>query len=86
MGKVSETSLKSIIKWWIRNVDKRKNISMSRIFAEIDEITVTAYKRKYSPESIYRRFREAKIELVGDYQFKKVQKKSAEDWFRIVKI
>lgn len=85
MGKVSETSLKSIIKWWIGNVDKRKNISMSRIFDEIDEITIIVYKRKYSPESIYRRLREAKAELKKEFRFIPVKKKSAENWFRIVK-
>ena len=89
MAKVSETSPKSIIKKCIRNIDKRKIYSFSTLFdfvkPIIDYEREQKKEKKPSVSSIIRRYFEAKAELKKEFEFVSVEKKSAENWFKIVR-
>ena len=87
MGKVSPTSPKSLIKSFIRNADKRKAYSFSVIHCGAKELIEYEHGKDNTSEvSMVRRYFEAIAELKKEFQFIPVKRKSAENWFRIVRI
>jgi hypothetical protein len=84
---VNPRSPKSLIKKWIMEADKRKAYSFSIIFAGAKEIIEYEHgKGNNSESSLVRRYFEAKNELLKEFNFIPVKKKSSENYFKIVRI
>lgn len=89
MRRAKEKGVKNVVKNWIRNCDKRRIYSKTVIFRVIDKMPDEAFnEHSPAPDTLCRRIRGALSELKASKEFKfiRVQKKSAEDWFKIVKV
>ena len=83
MEKVSVVCPKSIAKKYIES-HVGMTTSNSRLYSVVEN-RLKKHNIKSAPGSICRRIREAKAELKLKYKFQKVEKKSAENWFKIVR-